>query len=403
MRHSWAVHQLVAIDLPAGDAFLNAMRSAWDSGDAVLPLTHGAPLEHRHATAVHLGATEIVDAGGLRKLHAGWEVRAGDALVMATSGSTGEPKGAVLTHEALEYSAFAGANALGVASDVHWLACLPLSHIGGLSVITRAWHTGAALSVHDGFAPDALTDALAKGATHVSLVPTALRRIDPAAWRCILLGGSAIPEGVPSNCVTSYGMTETAGGVVYDGQALNGVQVRIAGASHGQRGLLGPIELRTPTLARCYRLRDEPVDGLALDDGDGWFRTGDIGMLGTDDRLEVRGRADELIISGGENVWPAPVEAVLEAHPSVAEAAVLGAEDPDWGQRVCAVVVASDPTAPPTLADLRSWVRERLPTPSAPKQLELRTSLPRTALGKLRRSSLRSEVVGGDGGDDATP
>ena len=379
------MRDLVAVDLPPGPAFLDALRAAWDAGDAVLPLQREAPAQLRIQTAEKLGATVVVDGGGRRTMDGGWPVEEGDALVMATSGTTGLPKGVVLTHDSVEYSAFATATALGAEADTHWLACLPLSHVGGLSVVTRAWTTTAGLTVHDRFDAAAVSRAVSAGATHVSLVPTALARIDPAPWRRILLGGSAIPDDRPANCVATYGMTETYGGVVYDGLALNGVEVRIGLADTQQQGSTsggGPIELRSPTLLRCYRDGTDPVDDQ------GWLRTGDLGLLAADGHLEVLGRADDLIITGGENVWPEPVEAILETHPGVLEAAVVGRPDREWGQRVCALVVPVDPGSPPDLAELRQWVRDSLATPAAPKELRLVAALPRTSLGKLRRSTL---------------
>jgi O-succinylbenzoic acid--CoA ligase len=147
--------------------------------------------------------------------------------------------------------------------------------------------------------------------------------------------------------------------------------------------VLGPIELRTPSLGRCYR------DGTPLGAADGWFRTGDLGRLSVDTRLlSVQGRADDMIVTGGEKVWPDTVEAVLARDHRVAEVAVVGRPDAEWGQRVVAVVVPSDPADPPTLEGLRDLVRTELPRAAAPKQLELADSLPRTGLGKIRRSLL---------------
>ena len=279
----------------------------------------------------------IIDRTGERApLDGGLPVEEGDALVVATSGTTGTPKGAVITHAAVEYAAYATSTALGVGPDVRWLACLPLSHVGGCSVITRALLTGAGLEVIAPGDPAAIDDAARRGATHVSLVPTVLRRIDPARWRTILLGGSAIPADRPANTVATYGMTETFGGVVYDGLALNGVTVRIAAEGRARRGDRDGRRSRcsSPTLLRCYRDGTDPTDAR------GWFRTGDLGHVdAATGRLTVEGRADDLIITGGEKVWPEPVEDVLRGAPGVADVAVVGRADPEWGQRVVAVVV----------------------------------------------------------------
>jgi o-succinylbenzoate---CoA ligase len=378
--------QLVAVDGADGPGFLDALRRIWDAGDAVLPLDPRAPEPHRDAVVRAMEPSAVVDAGGERhRLDGGRPVQDGDAVCIPTSGTTGTPKGVVLTHAAVEYAAFATATALGVGSDVGWLACLPLSHVAGLGVVTRALHTGARLVVHPTAEGAAIDAAARDGLTHVSLVPTVLRRIDPTLWRVILLGGSAVPPGRPANTVATYGMTESFGGVVYDGLALNGVEVRIAGPPGAPTGEAGPIELRSPTLLRAYRDGTDPVGP------NGWYRTGDLGTIGDDGRLRVHGRADDLIITGGENVWPAAVEAVVALDRRVAEVAVVGRADPEWGQRVVAVVVPVDPADPPLLDDLRALTKEHLPVAAAPKDVVLMESLPRTALGKVARTALADE------------
>jgi O-succinylbenzoic acid--CoA ligase len=398
------MRELVAVDLPAGPAFVRELRRAWDDGDAVLPLQQEAPPAHRRATADRLGATVLVDGSGRHRLHGGWPVEEGDAVVMATSGTTGEPKGAVHTHAGVEAAAFATATALGVDPDCHWLACLPLSHVGGLSVVTRALATGAGLTVNAGFDAAAVDRAPAAGATHVSLVPTALQRVDASRWRRILVGGARAGGPLPPNCTATYGMTETFGGVVHDGLALNGVQVRIAGAATDEIGRTGPIEIRSPSLLRAYRRRPgAPGQDPDPVGEDGWFRTGDLGVLdGPDRRLRVLGRQDALIVTGGEKVWPEAVEAVIEAHPAVAEAAVFGRPDPEWGQRVTALVVPQGAGRGPSRGELADWVRERLPVAAAPKELHVVDGLPRTALGKLRRGLLAA-VAPADPARDAVP
>lgn len=398
------VADLVAIDLRPGPEFLDTLRRAWDRGDAVLPLPQEAPGPLRLDIAQRMGAGIWVDRSGTHETDCGWPVEEGDALVVATSGTTGEPKGAVHTHESIAASAYLSSTALGVSGDTHWLCCLPLSHVAGLSVITRAWETGSELTLHDGFDPAQVDAVGAGGATHVSLVPTALRRIDPTRWRRILLGGSSIPHDRPANTVAGYGLTETYGGIVYEGQPLPGVGLRIAGIGPGAPEL-GPIEVRTPSAMRGYR-RTGPVSTGAGQahgfDQSGWFRTGDLGWIDPlDGRLRVEGRADDLIITGGEKVWPGPVERALEAHPSVAEAAVVGVVDREWGERVKAVVVPAEDSRPPELRELREWISQTLPRAAAPRELELAKTLPRTTLGKLRRSSLYPEGGDGDTGGGA--
>lgn len=346
--------RLVAIDQPGGPEFVDELRRIWDAGDAAFP--------------VDQRLSELAKRDLCTTMRVGDEVEPGDALVMATSGSTGAPKGVVLTHDAVAASARATSDRLDVHPDDHWLACLPLSHVGGLSVVTRALHTGTQLTVLAGF--DARVVELVD-ASLVSLVTTALTRIDPSRFRTIVLGGSRPPDDRPANCVSTYGMTETGSGVVYDGVPLDGVAIDI--------GPDGEIRVRAPMLLRCYR------DGTTPVDADGWFATGDLGKWLPNGRLHVAGRRGDLIITGGENVWPEAVEAALADHPGVADVMVRGVDDPEWGQLVEALIVpAGDP---PTLDSIRAHVKTRHPAFMAPKRLTLVESLPRTALGKLRRST----------------
>jgi len=354
------VRRLLAVEAQ-GVAFVESLRRAWDAGDAVLPVDPRLP----RAAAERLLASMRIDD----------PVDDGDALVVATSGTTGDPKGVVLTHDAVAASAFATSERLYVDPDSDtWLACIPLAHVGGLGVVTRALYTSTPLVVHDGFDAGAVETAARDGATLVSLVATALRRIDAALFRTIVLGGAAPPPSLPTNVVTTYGMTETGSGVVYDGVPLDGVDVRIDDD--------GTILLRGPMLLRCYR------DGTDPKDGDGWFPTGDAGAIDEDGLLVVHGRADAVIITGGENVWPDAVERVVRAMPGVLDVAVVGRPDPEWGERVVAVVVPRDTTRPPSLDDVRAAVKRELGAWAAPRQLAIVDELPRTSLGKVRRNEL---------------
>ena len=370
------MRDLVALPARGGSGFVQALLAAWDDGDAVLPLDPRLPAAARDALLAAMAPTVVVDDDGDRWRPAdGRPVEEGDALVVATSGSTGTPKGVVLTHEAVAASAHAVNTALGVSpEDDGWLCCLPLAHVAGLAVVTRALAAGTRLEVLDGFDPGVVeAAAVDRGATVVSLVPTALARIDPSRFRRILVGGAAPPEAPPPNVATSYGMTETGSAVAIDGRPLDGVELAVVD---------GEILVRAPMLLRSYR------DGTDPRDAQGWFPTGDAGELAPDGTLTVHGRRGELIITGGENVWPTAVEAVLADLPSVAEVAVVGRDDPEWGQRVTAVVVPADPDAPPLLDELRDAVGHHLPRYAAPRSLELVGSLPRTSLGKVRRHQL---------------
>ncbi|MET0144988.1 MAG: AMP-binding protein [Ilumatobacteraceae bacterium] len=362
--------RLVALDLPGGPAFVDAIRDAWDGGDAVFPVDQRLPHAAKAAVIASMAAAIVVDASGTATvLDDGRAVEPGDALVVATSGSTGPPKGVVLTHDAVAASAVATSERLGVTQDDHWLACLPLAHVGGLAVVTRAMVMATSLTVLPVFDPVAV---MAVGATHVSLVATALRRIDPTRFRTIVLGGSAPPADRPANCVTTYGMTETGSGVVYDGRPLAGVEVRVDAA--------GEVHLRGPMLLRSYRDGTDPLV-------DGWLPSGDLGRWLDDGRLHVDGRRGDLLITGGENVWPEPVEAILRAVPGIADVAVAGVPDEEWGQLVTAFVVPDDLGAP-GLDAVRDAVKETMPAYCAPRRLVLVDAIPRTALGKVRRADL---------------
>ena len=348
------------------------LRRAWDDGDAILPVDQRLPPRQKADLVDRMSASVVVTGSERQRVAGGRPVEPGDAAVVATSGSTGEPKGVVLTHEAIAASAAATSDRLEVTSEDHWLACLPLAHVGGLSVVFRALHAGTALTVHPGFDPAAVQSS---GATLVSLVTAALRRIDPNRFRTIVLGGARPPNDRPPNVVTTYGMTETGSGIVYDRRPLDGVDLRI---------VVGEIHVRAPMTLRCYR------DGVDPKSADGWFGTGDLGEIAPDGRLTVFGRRGDLIISGGENVWPESVEAVLRRHPGIVDAAVHGVDDEHWGQVVVATLVPVDATAPPSLDEIRAHVRSSLPAYSAPRVVTYREDLPRTSLGKLRRSALRA-------------
>ena len=377
------MRELVALAFPPGPEFVDALRRVWDAGDAAFPLDVRLPsfaatvqLDALHPHRVLTPTSAVERAGGV-------PVESGDALVIATSGTTGTPKGVVLTHDAIASSAVATSAHLGIDPvRHHWLCCLPVAHIGGLGVITRALHTATKVTVLPAFSVDAVIEAAAQGATHTSLVLTAYQRTDPALFEAILLGGSAIPALRPPHVIATYGLTETGSGCVYDGWPLPGVEIRIDPS--------GQVLVRGPMLLRCYRTVAGTADPSGFDpkDPEGWFPTGDLGSLDMGGKLSVLGRAGDLIITGGQNVWPEPVEAVLATVAGVAEVAVIGRLDPEWGHAVTAIVVPADATSPPTLEALRDAAKARLAPYCAPRRLELVEKLPRTALGKLQRNLL---------------
>jgi acyl-CoA synthetase (AMP-forming)/AMP-acid ligase II len=251
--------------------------------------------------------------------------------------------------------------------------------VAGLAVLGRAWAGDILVTVLGGF--DVVTVAAAD-ATLVSLVPTMVGRlrdggVDLGRFRRILLGGGPVHE-TGDNIVATYGMTETWGGVVHDGHPLSSVELAL--------GESDEILVRAPMVMRGYRL--DPELTAATLDAEGWLRTGDVGAFEADGRLRVVDRLRDLIITGGVNVSPSEVEAVLAAHPGVADVCVRGAADPDWGERVVAHVVPSDASSPPALDELRAFAADRLSAPKLPRQLVVVDRIPRTPGGKALRRLL---------------
>jgi len=360
--------KLTALNLPGSPDFVHALQSVWERGDAVFPLDRRLPMAAQRSMLQGFGVATVISGDGETALSDGEPVEPGDALVIATSGSSGPPKAAVLTHAAVEASARATSERLQVTDNDHWLACLPLAHVGGLSVITRSLITGTTLTVIDGFDADVVS---ASEATLVSLVTTALQRIDPSLFRAIVLGGARPPADRPPHCIATYGLTETGSGVVYNGKPLNSVEIEIRD---------GEVHVRGPMLLRCYR------DGSSPLTSDGWLPTGDLGFLRDDGSLHVEGRRGDVINTGGEKVWPDDVERQLIQHPDIHDVAVTGLPDNEWGQIVAAFVVSARPNL--SLDEIRAHCRAQLPGYALPKQLELVEAIPRTALGKVRRSEL---------------
>ncbi|MFB4273863.1 AMP-binding protein [Nonomuraea sp. MTCD27] len=369
---------LHAIVQPPGPALFTAIREALSGdGPAVLPLSPG------HSGPV-LDTLRPTHVDGVPRSE-GTGVPDDVAVVIATSGSTGAPKGVMLSATALRASAAASLRRVEAAKGERWLCCLPVSHVSGLQVLVRALLSESEPIIHPAFDPHAV---LTSGAHHVSLVPTQLHRLveleaDLSVFRTIVLGGAAPRPGLVDRArdlgarvVTTYGMSETSGGCVYDGQPLYNVDLKI-----GEDGL---IRIAGPVLFSGYRFAEPPapLDG-------GWFVTSDLGEL-TGGRLRVLGRADDVINTGGEKVVAAAVTAVLCAHPAIADAAVIGTPDPEWGELVTAVVVPADPDTPLTLSQLRAYCRDRLPSHATPRDLRLVPRLPLLPNGKTDLVRLRA-------------
>ena len=317
-------------------------------------------------------------------------------LVIATSGSTGEPKRVALSRSALRASADATHEVLGGPGQ--WVLNLPPTFVAGVQVLFRSVRAGTAPVFQEGSIATAVRSLVGER-RYVSLVPTQLVRLldehgpDLHALTtldAVLVGGGPLDADVRARAerggvpvVQTYGMSETCGGCVYDGHPLPGVGVRIAAD--------GEVELAGPVLFDGYVHADGAPDvertGRVLRDG--WLRTGDLGSLDDDGRLRVTGRLDQVVVSGGLNVPGPAVERLLRAHPGVADVAVVGRPDPEWGSVVVAVVVASG--EPPSLSSLRDLVE---PRSWAPRALVLVDELPRNDRGKLDLPALRELARG---------
>jgi O-succinylbenzoic acid--CoA ligase len=382
----------ILVDGPDGvPELIEALRAALDGGPAVLPLAKSDP---------RLPAIR-------ERLAPGRPAEPGTAVVVTTSGSTGDAKGVLLSAAALRASAAATHARLGGPGQ--WLLALPAQHVAGIQVLVRSLLagyepvvTGRAQPFAQRFADAA--QALAAPRRYTSLVPTHLARMladgDLAllqTFDAVLVGGAAAPPPLVEQAraagvqvVATYGMSETCGGCVYDGVPLDDVGVRIAG---------GVIELGGPVLASGYRLDPAATANAFVD---GWFRTTDLGVL-HDGVLEVLGRADFVINTGGVKVEPAAVEAVLTALPGVAEACVVDLPSAEWGQIVAAAVVPAKDAAggPPAVGDLLDAVRSALGGPAVPKLVRFAGTLPVRGPGKVDRAAVR-ELLRTDGAT-ATP
>ncbi len=419
------LHAVVLPPSAAGGRLLERLAAALDgSGQAILPLEADLPPERLARILDAFAPASVETADGLTRRAGGIPVSEQTAVVIATSGSTGQPKGVELSASALTHSARASLARVGAAPGERWLLCLPATHIAGIQVLVRSLVAGTAPVIAGRLDAAALAGS---SCAHVSIVPTQLRRLlgtagspvngavngavdratsstddeaardaagaayGPATWaatfKSVLLGGAAAPAGVIARAreagipvVTTYGMSETCGGCVYDNFPLDGVSVTA--------GDDGRLRISGPVLFTGYRLRPD-LTAAALD-GE-WFVTSDLGTTAADGHVTVRGRADDVINTGGEKVVAGEVASVLETCPGVREAVVIGRPDPEWGERVTAVIVPDNSAQPPTLDLLSRHVRERLPRYAAPRELVLLDALPMLASGKPDLEILRRE------------
>lgn len=316
--------------------------------------------------------------------------------VLGTSGTTGAPKLVPLTAANWKAAVEASATHLGHTADDEWLVAMPLHHVGGLSVLFRSSHVGGRVRLLADFDPVEFSDALGV-VTMASVVPTMLRRVLDVDRRrfdglkAVLVGGGPIPPGLLEEAwergipaLPTYGMTETCAQVAtlrpgsppaYRAHLLPGLEARTSQD--------GRISVRGPQVFTGY-LGEESV--LV----DGWFLTGDLGEVLEDGSLQITGRADDVIVTGGENVDPSIVEVTIASHPGVTGAMVVGVPSVEWGSEVVCLVTGDVP-----VRSLELYVRERLKPFEVPKHWLVVSELPTTALGKPDRETGRRIAVRG--------
>jgi O-succinylbenzoic acid--CoA ligase len=330
-----------------------------------------------------------------------------------TSGTTGSPKGALLSHRNLFWNAIGSALHLGATPEDRWLACMPMFHVGGLSILLRSVLYGSAAILHERFDPHAVNRTLDEdGITLVSWVPTMLERVlaaragrrAPRSLRCVLLGGGPAPGGLIERArslgfpiAATYGLTEASSQVatqlptlaessgVSGLRPIFGVQLdTVDDDGKAVRGRPGEILVRGPTVMDGYWNR--PLDSERALRG-GWLHTGDIGVLESTGALEILDRRCDLIISGGENVYPTEVETVLLEHPAVIEAAVGRRADADYGSRPIAWLVAA-PGQHLDPVEIRNFCSDRLAAYKIPVAFAVVDELPRNSAGKVMRERI---------------
>jgi O-succinylbenzoic acid--CoA ligase len=360
---------------------------AWDASPELLSLIFAAMERGSRIALLNTRLTEAERQTQLAALELAKQEQ-GPAALLFTSGTTGVPKAAILPLESLLANARAANEVLGIDQQSRFVCAMPLFHVGGLGIAFRCALAGATLLLHERFDAAAVARELLTGATHASLVAATLARVldtgasFPKTVRAVLVGGGPVPKpllekatraGLP--VLQTYGLTETCSMATCErlgeadgataGPPMPGLELRI---DHDE------ILLKGPQLMRGY-LGHPPLEGF--------FRTGDLGELDENGRLIVHARRTDLIVSGGENIYPAEVEAALLAHPAVKEAAVLPAPDERWGQVGVAYVVTTAAES-----DLREHLKPLLARYKIPARFETLPELPHTASGKVDRRKL---------------
>ena len=399
--------ELVSVAFRHGPDYVVDLLAVWWAGGAVAPLhPRGTATEEQHAEQLfrprfHINPSGLVVPGRQAKHALRFAPEDGVGVCIATSGSSGLPRGIVLTHSGFMTSATAAQRRLGLVAGDRWGLVLSVAHVGGMSTVIRAMYLGAALHLSSGFDAPALAHSILDGrVTHVSLVPSMLASLidhgvvsPPKTFGCALVGGAHTPPGLLQRAAEAqipialtWGMTETTAQIT---TAPPELVLRVPGTVGAALDFLevhaddsGRLGVRGPTLA--HRIIEgpgaDPVP-LPLDDG-GWFRTQDRGRIDPEGLVWVEGRVDAVIVSGGVNVDPREVEGVLSEASGVREVAVFGRPDEKWGQIIAAAVVmrVGDTS---TASDLHRHCRGRLTRGKCPSHIVIVPELPRTPSGKL--------------------
>ncbi len=382
------MNNLVAIDLPQTQDLLKLIASIWDDGDAIYFIDQRFSDKLKQQAIDSVRPKYLINLEGKCELNNSIEVCHGDALIISTSGTTGKPKALIHTFDSLKSHSRLVNEYLKINSQKDkWIACLPLNHIGGLGVVLRSMFENFEVAILEKPDPKRINDLNREGFNLISLVITILSKIDISHFKAVVLGGMAEPEKTQDNVFATYGLTETGGGVVYNGQTLNKVSIRIDKDS-------SLISVKTPTLFRGYRslfnetlhVYEISAQGIEPELTDGYFQTSDCGFF-DNDRLKILGRTDDVINTGGEKIWPGTIESEISAIEGIIEVAVVPVADVKWGHKIVAAIT-KQPQSKITVTEIANVIRDSLSDWAVPKEIKFVQELPKTSIGKIDKQAV---------------